>query len=65
MKPTRIVLTDAQQSFRHDLSNFLKSIPAFKVVAESCSGKEAGYLVSTGKVFLARPESKIFTNINR
>jgi two-component system, NarL family, response regulator len=47
MKPTCIVLTDAQQSFRRNLSNFLNSLPEIKIVAESCSGKETSSLAST------------------
>jgi RHS repeat-associated protein len=46
MKPTCIVLTDAQQSFRRNLSNRLNSLPEIKIVAESCSGKETGYVMA-------------------
>ena len=47
MKTTRIVFTDAQQAFRHKLSDYLKTIPEIKIVTETSSGKEISHLIST------------------
>jgi DNA-binding NarL/FixJ family response regulator len=40
MKPIRIVLADAQQSFRRSLLDFFNSVRETHVVAKTCRGAE-------------------------
>lgn len=47
MKPTSIVLADAQPFFRHNVFTFLNAQPETGIIIESCTGQQAVYQVST------------------